>query len=217
MRRALAILAVVLPGCAFSNVNMVMPAGGLESPVRGGNGREVVVVIPFADERAIRDRCGMQKNSYNMDTADAVCTSDPSAWLANLLAQELRTAGFSVADAGSSHGEDALRVEGSLLKVFVEPVIGFWSGSHEADLQVKLVATSATGLRAERIFFTKARQGGAFISITPLYELTLRKATREILGDMVRSVVALMDRYPELGSRPPDAGARVAGAAETRR
>ena len=80
MRRGtLAILAVALHGCAFTNVNLAMPTGGLEAPIAGGNGREIIVMIPFADEREIRDRCGMQKNGYNMDTADAVCTSDPAA------------------------------------------------------------------------------------------------------------------------------------------
>ncbi len=208
--RALAILAALLPGCAFTDVNLAMPTGGLESRVAGGNGREIVVETPFADDREIRDRCGMQKNGYNMDTAAAICTTDPSAWLAGLLAAELRAAGFSVVEAGSTHAQSALRVEGSLLKIFVEPVIGFWTGSHEADLQVKLVASSESGLRAERTFFAKGRQGGAVISITPLFEQALRNATRALLDDMVRAILSLMDRYPELGSRPAEAEGRVA-------
>jgi len=49
--------------------------------------------------------------------------------------------------------QSALHIDGALLKLFVEPVIGFWSGSLEADLSVKLRATTPTGLDAERSFF----------------------------------------------------------------
>lgn len=212
------ILAVALSGCAFKDVNMVLPTEGIKANLtQSGNGREVIVVVPFADDRQIRNRCGMQKNGYNMDTANAICTTDPALWIASLLAKELRAAGFSVVEADSPHRESALRIEGVLLKIFVEPLIGMWTGSHEADLHVKLIATSSNGLRAERNFFTKGRQGGAVISITPLFELALSHATREILSEMVEAIRSLMDRYPELGSRPTGAERQVAKVLETTR
>ena len=148
-------LALLSTACAFTDIRLTLPTKQLAQPIPGGKGRQVIVVVPFADQRQIRDRCGMQKNGYNMDTADAVCQSDPNAWIAKLLAEELRRSGFSVLEPGAEHRPGALRVEGSLLKIFVEPVIGFWAGSLEADLSVKLHATSETGLAAERTFFVK--------------------------------------------------------------
>ena len=157
----------------------------------------------------------MQKNGFNMDTANAICTTDPMVWIVNLLADELRASGFSVVGAELPHKESTLRIEGSLLKVFVEPLIGMWTGSHEADLSVKLIATSSNGLRAERTFFVKGRKGGAVISITPLFELALRRATRELLSDMVEAILSLMNRYPEIGTRTTDAARQVAKVVET--
>lgn len=195
----LTILALLTSACAFTDIPLTLPTKGLEQTVPGGGGRQVIVVVPFADEREIRDRCGMQKNGYNMDTADAVCQSDPAAWIATLLADELRASGFAVLDEDAVHRSGALRVEGSVLKLFVEPVIGAWSGSLEADLSVKLRAGSDTGLRAERTFFVKGWKGGAMVSTAQLYHTALHRATQEILDQMVRAVFELLEQYPELG------------------
>jgi hypothetical protein len=196
--------ALLLSACAFTDIPLTLPTKGLEDTVQGGRARQVIVVAPFADDREIRERCGMQKNGYNMDTADAVCQSDPAAWIATLLAEELRASGFTVLDETAAHRPSALRVEGSLLKIFVEPVIGAWSGSLEADLSVKLRAGSDTGLHAERTFFVKGWKGGAMLSTAQPYHTALHRATQEMLQQMVRAVFELFERYPELGrmSRP---------------
>lgn len=101
VRRITAMLAIaaVSNGCAFTDIPLTLPSGGLDNTIPGGNQRQVVIIMPFSDEREIRGRCGMQKNGYNMDTADAICQSNPTLWIANLLANELRASGFSVLDA----------------------------------------------------------------------------------------------------------------------
>ena len=80
MHRVFAVLMISLgsTACAFTNIPLTLPSKGLESTIPGGNGRQIVIIVPFSDGREIRDRCGMQKNGYNMDTADAVCQSDPN-------------------------------------------------------------------------------------------------------------------------------------------
>jgi ABC-type amino acid transport substrate-binding protein len=204
MQRAFALLLASLSStaCAFTNIPLTLPTKGLESTIAGGNGRAIVVAIPFSDEREIRDRCGMQKNGYDMDTADAVCQSDPNAWLAQLLADELRASGFTVLPATEPHEASAVEVDGSLLKLFVEPVQGAWSGSLEADLSVKLHLTSGNGLDAERTFFVKGWKGGQLVSTMQPYHTALHRATQDLLAQMVHAIVELMDRYPQLGTGP---------------
>jgi hypothetical protein len=205
MRVSLRELAVLLgvvalsSGCAFTDVPLTLPTRGLENTLTGGGGRQVIVIVPFADAREGDKRCGMQKNGYNMDTADAVCQSDPNAWIAQLLADELRATGFSVLAADAEHRPGALRIEGSLLKIFVEPVLGAWSGSLEADLAVRLRASTGTGLQAERTFFVKGWKGGQMLLTPQPYHTALQRATQEMLAEMVRAVLELMDRYPQLG------------------
>ncbi len=186
--------------CAFTDIPITLPNKGLEDSVRGGKGRQVVVYVPFEDARRI-ERCGMQKNGYNMDTADAVCDVDPEAWIARLLADELRASGFRVLEEPGGHRPGALQIRGTLLKLFAEPVIGFWSGSLESDLSVRLQATSDTGLDAEREFFVKGWKGGMMASTKQPYHTSLHRATQALLEEMVRAVIELMDRYPQLGSR----------------
>jgi hypothetical protein len=68
-------------------------------------------MVPFIDEREIHDRCGMQKNISDMDTADAICQSDPRVRIAKLLAAQLADAGFTVPDDGVADRADALRLK----------------------------------------------------------------------------------------------------------
>jgi hypothetical protein len=202
MHKTTALLTGVLlsSGCAFTDIRLTLPKEPLENTISGGNGREVIVANAFADERTIRERCGMQKNGYNMDTAAAVCQSDPNAWIATLLADELRASGFSVLGADSDRRPSALQIDGSLLKIFVEPVLGAWTSSLEADLSVKLRATSETGLAAERTFFVKGWKGGQLASTSQPYHTALHRATQALLEEMVRAIVELMNEFPQLGS-----------------
>ncbi len=199
--REIPMLALLACGCAFTPIPLTLPTRGLEETVAGGQGRQVVIAQPFADERQIHDRCGMQKNGYNVDTADAVCQSPPDAWIAKLLADELRASGFTVLDPSDPSRPSALHVDGTLLQLFVEPVLGAWTGSLEADLSVKLRATTSTGLEAERTFFVKGWKGGQLASTMQPYHTALDRATQAILDEMVRAILELMDRYPQLGAR----------------
>jgi len=94
--------------------------------------------------------------------------------------------------------DSALKVEGVLLKIFAEPVVGFWTTTVETDLNVKLVATSRTGLRAERTFFVK---GELTSVIWPqgIFNDSLEDGTRQLLAKMVEAILELMKQYPELG------------------
>lgn len=92
MHRNIALFAVawLASACAFTDLTIDLPAEGFKPTTTEFQGRQVLVDIPFADGREIRDRCGMKKNGFNMDTADIFCGSDPSEWIAKLLADQLR-------------------------------------------------------------------------------------------------------------------------------
>jgi hypothetical protein len=51
-----------------------------------------------------------------------------------------------------------LRLEGKLLQFFVEPKVGFVTFTPEADIHVRLVASSPSGLLAERDFYVKGEE-----------------------------------------------------------
>jgi hypothetical protein len=87
-------LSLSTAGCAFSDVNVTFPdkAGGNHTNV--GRGREVIVALPLVDARKIRDRCGMQKNGYNMDTANVPCSVQPTKWFGKSPGQRATRARF---------------------------------------------------------------------------------------------------------------------------
>jgi len=194
----LAVFLVALSGCALEDVHLKPPDSGLKTPIPGGNQRQVIVTIPFADARQITNRCGIQKGGYGNETAIAICQGEPARWIAAFLATELKASGFTVLPTEEGARESALKVEGVLLKIFAEPVVGFWATTVETDLNVKLVATSRTGLHAERTFFVK----GELTSIIwpqGIFNDSMEDGTRQLLAKMVEAILALMRQYPELG------------------
>ncbi len=198
MRRLLlAVPLLSLVGCAFHDLRVTPPEGPIGSNLSGGNQRSVQVIVPFADDRPVRSRCGMQKNGYNADTANVYCSAEPAQWLADLLATELQATGFKVISA-SQASAGAVRLEGSLLQFFVEPKVGAFTFSPEADIHVRLVARSPSGLLAERDFYVKGTET-SLVGVESNFQAATTSAARSIIKDMVGAVLALMNRYPELG------------------
>src|SRR5262249_48167564 len=184
-----------LSACAFTPVHVTLP-DAVPTGLAGGDGREVVVVVPFRDDRPDRGRCGMQKNGAGSDTAPALCSEDPAAWLARLLAPEARSAGAAVAEAPTRPG--AVRVGGALLQFFAEPTPGSSSLAIETDVHVKLTATSASGLVAERSLFVKGEASGLAANDTN-FQTSVDDAARRVVRQMVAAVLSLLHRYPTLG------------------
>jgi len=140
----------------------------------------------------------MQRNGYGDETASAYCEGDPARWIAAMLAAELEASGFTVLSTEENARDSALKIEGVLLKLFAEPVIGPWLTAIETDLSVKLVATSRTGLRAERTFFVKGDRE-SIVWTEGTFNDSLKRGTGELLGKMVEEILELMKRYPQLG------------------
>jgi hypothetical protein len=206
----------MLAGCALSEVRLKPPPSGLKTPIPGGKQRQVIVTVPFSDAREIKARCGMQKGGYGNETASAVCQGDPAEWIAAFLAGELKASGFTVLPTEDGARDSALRIEGVLLKIFAEPVVGFWSTTVETDLNVRLVATSRTGLRAERTFFVKGELQSV-IWPQGIFNDSLENGMRGLLGKMVEAILELMKQYPELGFKRAHPSSLVSWQPETGR
>jgi hypothetical protein len=193
-----AILVPILSACSTTDVKLQLPSG-LTAPIPGGAQRQVIIItVPFADARQITNRCGVQRNGYGDETASAYCEGDPAQWIATLLAAELKASGFTVLSSPEGARAGALKIEGALLKLFAEPVIGPWLTTIETDLSVRLVATSRSGLRAERTFFVKGDRE-SIVWTQGTFNDSLGRGTRELLGKMVEDILELMKRYPQLG------------------
>ena len=196
MRSLVSVLAFTVAGCAFTDVPLRLPPS-VGTGLSGGDGRVVVVRRPFKDARADTRRCGMQKNGAGSATAKAVCSEDPATWLAELLATELRAAGFTVAE--SSDKPSAVQLEGTLAQLFVEPLVLFSTVDLETDVKVTLVATSTTGLVADRTFYVKGVRSSAGATAAN-FQKSIEIASQQIARDLVAAVLSLMNRYPELGA-----------------
>jgi uncharacterized lipoprotein YajG len=197
MNPIVAALLLGATGCALTNTTVTPPTTSVSTGLSGGERRTVQLASPFADERPTRNRCGMKKNAYNMETADVLCSAEPAQWLAERFAAELEAAGFTLTTSPSS--PVAVRIEGHLRQFFVEPEVGWVTFNPEADIHVHLVATSESGLVAERDFYVKGVKT-ALAATDSSYQAAANEAVRLILKDMVSAVLALMNRFPRLGA-----------------
>lgn len=209
------LLALMLSGCATTDVKLKLPPTGLPTAIPGGNQRQIVLTLPFADTRQVPTLCGVQKSGYGDETATVYCEGDPARWIAQALAAELEKSGFTVLSADEGARDTAVRIEGTLLKLFAEPVLGPWLTTIETDLSVRLVATSRTGLRTERTFFVKGGRE-SIVWTDQCFNESLARGTQDLLAKMVGAILELMRQYPELGFTRP-APVRLTGWREASR
>ncbi len=203
------LLLLFTGGCAFVDLNVAPPnANGLIEQSSIGRGREIVLDASFADRRPFPSRCGMQKNGYNIDTADVKCIVSPPVWLSAALEQGLVNAGFRVRKSNEPGTATAVHIEGAVLQFFVEPDVGFVTFTPEADISVKLVVTSASGLRAERVFYVKGTEE-SLVGTEDNFQKAADDGTRQVVQAMVTAIATLLDRYPQLGAPNTSAAAKV--------
>lgn len=116
----LAVLCAFASGCTFTDATVNLPASFAVGIQAGGGGRELAVP-ELLDERAVRDRIGMKKNGYGMDTASILANEAVEKSLSERLRKELEAAGFKVKTDGDGPG--VTKVQGSVPELFAEPVI----------------------------------------------------------------------------------------------
>ena len=186
---------LLLTDCLFVPPEVPLPRFDNEAfaEVRAA-GHRVCVVIPFEDERPIPDRIGAAKNAFNVEVTPIPLTEKPAAWLAESLAEALHGSGFEIVPSLESSPE-ALRLEGKLLQLYVEqhsarhPVV-------EADIHVRLVATTPSGVRAERDFYAKGMTHPPLEIRWEHFRQSLGQATFDLLFRMSAGVKELYGLLP---------------------
>ena len=190
-------------GCAFMTVTVAPPDEETRKAAVASRPREVTLQSPFSDARRDRSRCGIQKNGLNLETADVECTVPPVQWLADALTQGLTAAGYQVVSTGfpdaPAASPSSVVVRGEVLQFFIEPKVGVFTFSPEADISVRLVMTSPSGLRAARRFYFKSEEVSLF-GTESNFQAAADSATQQAVRGMVTAIVELLDRYPDLGT-----------------
>lgn len=182
-------------GCIPSRISLEL-SDRVSAPIEGGRGQQIVVVEPFRDERSVSDRCGALVGGFSRVGGTIFCAGEPAAWISKLLRKQLRRSGFDVVEEADATS-DAIRVEGSLLKLFVE-VRDMWSTIPvriEGDIHVRLIASSPVGLEARRDFYVKRRSVFADRRIAGPYRAALNRAAESLLSEMNVALIQLAERY----------------------
>jgi hypothetical protein len=189
---------VTLGGCALSDGQVQLDAAATKVTVRGGRGREVIV-MPAKDSRSDRSRCGVKRNTYGVETANVYCSPRPDEWLGLLVVRGLHQAGFRVVTTKTKQGPDPLFLHLKLEHLFVDQVPGMWTVALIADAHVVVKAATLSGLSAERSFFVKGQNDVAGVLDSGI-QVAMDAAAERLANAIVKAVVGLADRYPEVGT-----------------
>jgi len=183
----------MMQGCAFKETSLDLPPSQAITNYSGGEGR--VILLPgFADERTIKNRIGMKKNTHGLDGAPVLAKTELSSWFTTRLGAELKAAGFQVVNAPSD--SEALELRGTILKYFIEPVMrGGWYVYIEADISVRLRVKRFDGFEAERKYYVKGVNQGQVIMLDH-YVLAQQKAVDTLMKRIVPDLINLLNKYP---------------------
>jgi len=189
---AVAILAGALSGCAFTNIPVSLPT----QPTSGYSGGEnrVLTVPKFIDQRQIKDRIGMQKNGYGMDTANAIPDQNVDGWLTARLAAELQAVGFQVVGDGTQ--AKATKIQGYVTKLFTEPVQQWTTMDLETDLAVRIQLSRPDGLEAERRYFIKGVEQG-MMSLSGAFNGSVNKTSDALMKRLIPDIINLLNKFAE--------------------
>ena len=207
-----------MAGCAVGDVKLGRSQwSDLQTTSRRGENREIVLVRPFGSRREER-RCGMKKNGFNMDTANVLCPEPPEVMLADILSAELAQAGFKVTHDCARAGPSTIVLTPVVYQLFVEPRLYYFTATIETDIELKVTATTRSGLRADCLFYVKGEEATSFGFDDDLRR-SLESAFRQLAFSVVGAVANLADAFPSqpvVAERPDetdesaDPGASVA-------
>lgn len=187
--------AFLASGCAWTTQTLEPPqAPAWYGGIQRGAGRDIVVV-PFVDRRKMPHLCGIKKNGYSQPAAHLLCSMPPERWLSDLVAEGLSESGFDVSSAIEDAPPSALIVSGALEQTFVEPDMGVFSASAEADVWLTIAVSNKNGFRARRSFYVKGSDtylGG----IESAGQNAFDTAMRETVVDVVAAVENLAEARP---------------------
>lgn len=201
---ALAGASWALGGCAFTDVP-IYPALPTAARAKVPGPQRSVYVAEFVDQRHDPRICGIQKNGFGMRTANAFCIERPAHLVTELLAAGLRSAGFAVNRTDPARAD--VRIDGRLFQYFVEPVVTPFTFTPEADMHVRLLVSSRSGLLADRDFYVKADET-SMVGTQSNFQKAHDAASSQLVLVMTHAVATLFNRYPELGTgngAPPSA------------
>ena len=129
-----------------------------------------------------------------MDTANAVPDQSIESWLTTRLGAELQSSGFQIVSEGAN--SKAAKVEGYILKLFIEPVQQWATMDLETDFSVRIRVTRSDGLEAERRYFVKG-VGQGLMSLGGAYNASLSNATDTLMKRIVADIINLLNKFPD--------------------
>jgi hypothetical protein len=187
-------LGATLGGCAFTDGHVKLDPIPTASAAHGGGGRELVV-FPATDTRTEHARCGVKRNTYGSETADVLCTPEPSAWLSELVLRGLDRAKFKIVTTQTAQSADPLRIRLRLAHLFIDQIPGMMTVTLHTDVNVVVSVESKAGLVAERSFLVQTDTEVAAVLDRGLKD-AMDQATARLVDRIVDAVLVLSKRYP---------------------
>jgi len=190
-------LLPILTSCAFIDQEVFLEYG--QAHYAGTKIDKKLYINRFNDCRNDKVRIGIVKNGYGFETANVVTKQDVCLWIGNCLTMELEKAGYNVIKTDISIRDipfdKNIFLDGHVLKVFSEPVIGLWGIDFVSNISVK-IDIYYSGKKYSKIYNTNSTEFTMIcIRAADWFKMTLESAVRKMALQITNDIVELSKRF----------------------
>lgn len=213
---SLLVVSMVLGACAFTTARVDLdysPAADSKTPLSALPAQRIALRVDDQRPIAERDRIGMKKNGYGMETAPVVSTREVTSVLRDAIQRELQRGGHTVLE---SAGDADLVLTATLKRYYADLRIRFFdvemSGFIDTDL---VVSDPEDETKRVSVPLNASYREGKQIALDSAFGAVLNRTLAEYMRSFSRETALLEAlREPSSGAaqadRPPDTTPAVA-------
>jgi hypothetical protein len=122
-----------------------------------------------------------------METANVQTDQDVTIWISKAIVSELANIGYTVSTVDINKTDitsndsynDTPILSGSIIKVFAEPIVGFWAGDVTGDIQITLEVHKNN--KIQKKFYNASEKVTTMVWTAGFYKESLEKTLQSLL------------------------------------
>ncbi|MCD6539793.1 MAG: hypothetical protein J7K37_03735 [Candidatus Omnitrophica bacterium] len=171
------ISVLFLSGCALGVRRPFLTYTPILPP--SGKNNITIKVVPFKDERKIKDTVGYVRNACGMRMAKVVPQNDVIEWVTNSLELELKNAGYTISEEENTPNV----IEGSVFNILCDTYF-----TYDGRIALKVILKKDQKVVLENDYSVKRGGGVNLAASSGAFAKTLEMALQETLKQVVNDI-----------------------------
>ena len=193
----MALVLSMLSGCVFKDQKIEVE---YESDNIKAHQIGIVCLNKFSDNRRVKQRIGVVKNGYGMETANVLTDQDITIVISKAIKKELNNLGYEVKLINVDFGEGIKSyqgcdvVDGSIKNFFVEPIMKFTEIEDRAIITVDILVQTEAGKEFKKTYSANGKSFSNLGVTARLAKEAMDKALQNIILDIKADIPKIMEQ-----------------------